>query len=374
MSQVEVAQQVVEENQSVVQSPKKDQILQKIKKLFSDKLSNLGSKVAIFTHSTPDPDAVGSMMGIYWLLNKAYGAECDCFYGGCISHPQNIAMVNLLDPNLRPLEEYDSNNDYKLFITVDSVPSNTATPENNEIKFDLAIDHHKEVPNGGFKGLFYNLKAGSCCATVYNLIKSYNLEFEDENDRDSKIATAMMVGITTDTEHMLSDDATEYEFKAYSDLFKYRNSTALKQIVNYKRPKSWVDAKAVAASKAILNADGIAIVGVGFLNIKQRDLIADVADELMTWANVETAIAFAVVDGDKIEGSVRSNNASIAIPSLCKELGANGNGGGKLGKGAYRYGFGGIKVEEDSSEETRNKMWEFVHNYEVDRVLAIFRK
>ncbi len=195
-------------------------------------------------------------------------------------------------------------------------------------------------------------------------------------DRDCKIATAMMVGITTDTENMLSDDSTEYEFKAYSDLFEYRDSTALKQIVNYKRPKSWVDAKAAASTKAILSDDGIAIVGVGFLNLKQRDLIADVADELMTWANVETSVAFAVIDGNKIEGSVRSNNASIAIPSLCKELGLGsaGGGGGKLGKGGYKYSMGGIEVDEDSSEETRNKMWDFIQTYEVDRVLSIFKK
>lgn len=356
----------------------KDSILINLKELINSKSIKPGDKCAIFTHTTPDPDAIGSMMGISWFLNKMFNIDCYCFYGGCVSHPQNIAMVNLLDPNLKHVDEYDGNANYKFFVAVDCLLSNVCLPKNVSIDFDLIIDHHKNSPSNSYNGIFYNIKAGSCCSTVYNLIKIANLEFEDEVDRDCKIATAMMVGITTDTENMLSDDATEYEFVAYSDLFKYRDSTALKQIVNYKRPKSWVDAKAAASSKAILTDDGIAIVGVGFLNLRQRDLIADVADELMTWANVETSVAFAVIDGNKIEGSVRSNNASIAIPSLCKELGlgnsVNGGGGGKLGKGGYNYSLGGIEVDEDSSEDTRSKMWDFIQNYEVDRVVNIFKK
>jgi nanoRNase/pAp phosphatase (c-di-AMP/oligoRNAs hydrolase) len=351
-----------------------DNFLLKLRELIdSKKITN--KKCAIFTHSTPDPDAIGSMMGISWFLGKLFNLECDCFYGGCVSHPQNIAMVNLLDPNLKHIDEYEED-DYVVFVAVDCLTSNVCVPKNLKIDFDLVIDHHKDHPNNSYKGLFYNIKAGSCCATIYHLINLANLKFKDDIDRDCKIATAMMVGITTDTENMLSDDSTEYEFKAYSDLFEYRDSTALKQIVNYKRPKSWVDAKAAASTKAILSDDGIAIVGVGFLNLKQRDLIADVADELMTWANVETSVAFAVIDGNKIEGSVRSNNASIAIPSLCKELGLGsaGGGGGKLGKGGYKYSMGGIEVDEDSSEETRNKMWDFIQTYEVDRVLSIFKK
>jgi nanoRNase/pAp phosphatase (c-di-AMP/oligoRNAs hydrolase) len=353
-------------------SDRKPTCLDRAYKLCAERLQDAPRRVAIFAHPVPDPDAIGSMMGLSWFMRKAFDVEVDCFYDGVISHPQNVSVVNLLDPELKNMEDFQTQN-YALRMLVDTVPSHAAVGK-NQVDFDLVFDHHKETPNGGFRGIFVNLKAGSCCATIYQFIKSRGLAFDSGNDRDSQIATAMMVGIATDTENLLSDDTTEYEFEAYWKLFPYRDSDALKKIVNYKRPKSWVDAKANASREAVINGEGVGVVGLGFINSRQRDLIADVADEMSTWVNVETAIAFAVVDGDRIEGSVRSTNPSVSVPALCKELGMKcGSGGGKLGKGAYRYGLGGVSVEEDEEEDTRAKMWEFIKTKETRRITKIAR-
>lgn len=340
-------------------------------RLCKDRLGK-GQRAAIFTHPTPDPDAIGSMMGLAWYLRKTFDIDADCFFDGNISHPQNVALVNLLDPDLKSLEDYNSEN-YGMRLLVDTVPSHAAVGVHT-VDFDLVIDHHKETPNGGFRGSFLNIKAGSCCATVYQLLKDRKLLFDSTNDRDCKIATAMMVGIATDTENLLSDDTTEFEFEAYWKLFPFRDSDAIKKIVNYKRPKSWIEAKANASREAVINDDGVGVVGLGFITAGQRDLIADVADEMSTWVNVVTSVAFAVVDGDRIEGSVRSTNPSVSVPTLCKELGMKcGAGGGKLGKGAYRYSVGGVSIEDEDDDETRTKMWEFIRHKEVKRVMRVIR-
>src|SRR5690606_13688664 len=160
-------------------APKKDEkkresCIEKVQNLLADKCRS-GKKVAIFTHPSPDPDAIGSMMGMAWLIKKAYEVEVDCYYDGHVSHPQNQRMCNLLDPELQVVSECDPS-PYAMRICVDTVPAHAACPEGTD--FDLVIDHHKEIPNGGFKGLFLNLKAGSCCATVYQLIKQHALQFE----------------------------------------------------------------------------------------------------------------------------------------------------------------------------------------------------
>ena len=49
-------------------------------------------KVALFTHSCPDPDGISSMMGAEWLLRKM-GVEACMFYAGEVSHPQNGCMA-----------------------------------------------------------------------------------------------------------------------------------------------------------------------------------------------------------------------------------------------------------------------------------------
>lgn len=343
-----------------------------LKKVILDKTKDK-SKVAIFTHASPDPDAIGSMMGMVWFFKKEFGLDSDCFYGGGISHPQNMAMCNLLDPGLRLFEEYKEN-DYGIKVLVDTVPSN-ADVGDSQVEFDIVVDHHKENPGGSFKGLYINLAAGSACGTVFEIIKEFQNSFDSNSDYDTRVATALMVGIITDTENMMSDDTTEYEFDAYWKLFEFRDSISLKQIVKFKRPKAWIDAKAAASATATIDSDGVAVVGMGVIPTKQRDLISDMADEMVQWSSVETSISFALIDGDRIEGSVRTNNASISVPELCKILGGkHGTGGGKLGKGAYKYDLGGLSIEEDDEDNTKIKAWEFINEKETKRIFRSIKK
>jgi nanoRNase/pAp phosphatase (c-di-AMP/oligoRNAs hydrolase) len=373
MSDIEI------EEKSDLPKRNKDSSLSKTVKFLNEKIQSAFTskgiaRVAIFTHPCPDPDAIGSQMGMTFILKKVFEhIEVDCFYDGQVSHPQNQRMCNLLDPELKLCDDVDISS-YDLTICVDTVPSHAYCPEGTV--FDLVIDHHKEVPNGGFKGLFVNLKGGSCCATVYQLMKQYRLNFEEDNDADSKVATALLVGIITDTEHQTSDDTTDLEHEAYRDIFEFRNSAALKQITRYKQPREWVQARACVAQKAHDRiVDGVLIHGIGFISGGNRDLIAAVADEMLSWENVETSVAFAVVDGDRLEGSVRSSNAALSVPTICKELGGQqGEGGGKLGKGGFRYYLDNFKLNDDDDIELKNKMWDFITHKEYKRIFKVIRR
>lgn len=332
---------------------------------FRESLKNI-ERIAIFTHPYPDPDALGSMMGLKWLFSK-FGIPSDLFYSGTISHPQNRSMVNLLDPDLILLDKYADAN-YSLRIAVDCIPENAAIPS-GDFKLDVVIDHHKETPKN-FDGIFINFKAGSACATIYSLIEYLGFEFEET---DSRVATAMMIGITTDTEFLMSDDCSEFEFNAWSKLFPWRDPLLLKQIVNFERPKFWTESKALACSAATVE-DSVGVVGMGLIPSKHRDVIADMADEMVTWEDVNTAIVFALVDGNRIEGSVRTKASSVSVPTLCQDLaGRFGKGGGKLGKGAYRYELAGASIDEDEDEEVRKKAWNLFEDKETKRVFRIIR-
>src|SRR3989344_8962788 len=147
----------MQEEPSPDQPEKKNSSTERLLRFLSDKK---GKRAAIFTHPCPDPDALGSMMGMAFLCTKGFEMDVNCFFDGHISHPQNMAMNNLLDPELKRVEEYDEKN-FDLRILVDTIPSHAALGK-HEVDFDVVIDHHKEAPNGGFKGLYLNLKAGSC--------------------------------------------------------------------------------------------------------------------------------------------------------------------------------------------------------------------
>lgn len=333
-------------------------------------------KGAIFTHANPDPDALGSMMALAWLLERAFGIEVDCFYYGEISHPQNKAMCNLLEPQLRKVEGEYNPAEYQIHILVDTIPANAGVA-GHKVDFDMCIDHHKDLPNGGYNGLVIHMKTGSCCSIIFKLIECFCKDhwFEDESDNDSKVATALIVGIMTDTDNMGSDDSTDLEFDAYKKLFPYRNSNFLKQILNFKWSKFWIDKMAEAVQNAFINDEGYAIVGLGLIPEKDRDLISEIASNMVSWASVETAVAFAVVGGDRLEGSVRSQNTTLQVSEFCKKLGGrHGIGGGKQGKGAYRYSLAGVSIDPDEDENLKRKTWEVLRDKEHDRITRTIKK
>lgn len=341
------------------------------------KLADGPVQAALFTHAHPDPDALGSLMGVQWLLRKVFDIESHLFYHGEISHPQNNALVNLLDPQLRKVNEDYVPEEYNLRILCDTVPKNAGTGE-HKVDFDIVIDHHKDSYVNGYKGLMIHVKTGSCSAIIYQLMAHFCQApnwLDENNDQDVKVATALIAGIYTDTENMMSDDSTELEFRAFQDLFPFRNSTFIKQIVFFKRPKSWVDLKSTACGGAKIDEDGHAIVGLGLVPEKSRDIVADMADEMVSWAGVDMAVCFAVVGGDRIVGSVRSLNPSVSVAELCKTFGGKcGSGGGKMGKGAYQYSLGGMSIDPDEDDDSQQKLWGVFKEKEIKRIMRLLKQ
>jgi nanoRNase/pAp phosphatase (c-di-AMP/oligoRNAs hydrolase) len=344
---------------------------------FFNKVKSVGNvRAAIFTHRCPDPDAMASMMGLTWLLQKCFSIEADLFYAGEVSHPQNGVMLNLLTTDLKRIDEEYQTNVYGLHILVDTIPDNAGINE-KDIKFDIVIDHHREIPYN-FEGVLVHKKIGACSSIIFDMMKHFipkDSWLDEDADHDQKIATALIAGIVTDTEYMMSDDSTEFEFNAFSELFPYRNPSFLKEIVFFKRPKFWIDKKAEGCTQAEITEDGYAIVGLGLIPEKHRDLIADMAEEMVHWTSVETAIAFGVVGGDRIEGSVRSLNPSLTVSDFCKKLaGKYGTGGGKHGKGAYKLPLAGMSIDPDEEEEDIEEVWKSIHKREIKRIMRTIKQ
>ena len=354
----------VEKFRQLIESLRKDKIL----------------RVALLTHPCPDPDAIACMMGMEWLLKKIVGAECTKFYHGEISHPQNGSMVNLLAVDMKRINEEYTATDWDLHILVDTIPEYAGRGKHDNIKFDVVVDHHRDIPNGNFSGLLIHQKTGACASIVYDMMQELVQEdvwLDDGIDNDTKVATALIAGIMTDTHFLLSEDSTEVDRHAFSQLFEYRNPNFLQQIVFFKRRRFWIDCKAKATvdTSSEIDEEGFAIVGLGLIPERERDLISDMADEMVSWANVETAVAFGVVGGDRIEGSVRSLDASLTVSDFCKRLGGrHGTGGGKQGKGAYQLPLAGFSIDGDEDEADAKEAWESIKKRESKRIRRTLRK
>lgn len=342
-------------------------------KFFKEKLALKGEKkVALFSHAAPDPDAIGAMLGMQYLLHHVYGLEADCFYDGEVSHPQNKAAVQLLDSHLLKVDTYNKN-DYCLNVLVDTIPSNAGVGQ-QDIAFDVVIDHHKDLPNGKFDGLLIHHHTGSVCGIVYDMLKQFGICFNDEDEEHVKLATALLVGVITDTDYCLSQDTTQRDFKAQQELFSCRDVDALRKIVRFNRPMSWIKLKGAAINEVELD-DGIAVVGLGVLTDEQRDVIADIASDMLTWGNVQTAIVFALFGGERIEASVRTNDPTIEIHALCAKLGGkHGQGGGKSCKGGYKKYLGCMQLDIDEEDDLKDQMWQVIKRREMNKIFKLIKK
>ena len=78
--------------------------------------------VTFVSHVHPDPDSIGSMMGLAHLIEVCLGIPTRLTRDGLISRAENRAMVDLLDLDLVPIEDAAAV-EGEVFIMVDSQPN-----------------------------------------------------------------------------------------------------------------------------------------------------------------------------------------------------------------------------------------------------------
>src|ERR1700722_1651385 len=78
--------------------------------------------VSFVSHVHPDPDSLGSMMGLAHLVEVGLGKPTRLIRDGLISRAEKKAMVDLLDIELCPIEDADWAAD-EVLVMVDSQPN-----------------------------------------------------------------------------------------------------------------------------------------------------------------------------------------------------------------------------------------------------------
>src|SRR5207302_3085149 len=80
------------------------------------------TSVTFVSHVHPDPDSLGSMLGLAHLVETAFGKPTRLTRDGLISRAENRAMVEMLDIKLEPIEEV-SWHEGEALVMVDSQPN-----------------------------------------------------------------------------------------------------------------------------------------------------------------------------------------------------------------------------------------------------------
>jgi hypothetical protein len=149
-------------------------------------------KVTFVSHVHPDPDSLGSMMGLAYLVDTCLGLPTTLTIDGQICRAENRTMVETLGIELTPIQEIEWSDDNAV-VMVDSQPKTGRHSFNGEVDVWGVIDHHQTPGElAGIPFLDIRRGLGATCSLVSRYLIEQDLEIPQ------RIATALYYGISTE--------------------------------------------------------------------------------------------------------------------------------------------------------------------------------
>jgi nanoRNase/pAp phosphatase (c-di-AMP/oligoRNAs hydrolase) len=328
----------------------------------------------IVLQSFPDPDAISSALA-HQMIAAQYEIECDIAFDGVISHPENVALVELLQLRLHHIGVHDDLRRYQGSVFIDTQGTTSGLTERLEragVPTLAIVDHHEW--QGIISAAFTDIRPETnATATIYTeYLEGGLLHLEHNNPDHERLATALMHGLRSETNGFLR--AARADFQAAVYLAEFVEQETLAAILAHQRSRNTMDVIQSALAARIIR-DNYCLAGVGYLRYKDRDAIPQAADFLLTEENVHTAIVYGlVIEGGRemLVGSLRTKKATFNPDNFLKEaLGGpeagRYYGGGKREAGGFEIAIGFLAGDYDDDfmewkwrlydEQIKRKLW-----------------
>lgn len=320
--------------------------------------------VAILVQPNPDPDCLGAAAAFSLLLQEKFGLKSKTYYLGEVSHPQNKSMVNILNLRLSKGESFNIS-DFAATVVLDTDLKNTGFSTDSFTSANIRIDHHLMDRDNG--GCIEDVRlVGSTCSLVWEWLKAYNISLSNYAD----IATAMVLGIKTDTVDFSSETTSDLDFEAFRDLIPYVDRDRLARLNVYPLPKSLFEHESFALScKKVRNS--VLVSYVGNLVPQKRDEIPIIADRFVRMDGISTAVILGIIENDLI-ASVRSTDSRVSVANLCADVFGEDFSGAKAGSGGARVPLDSMTPVKGMrlSDEAKELMYSELFRHYSDRIFA----
>jgi nanoRNase/pAp phosphatase (c-di-AMP/oligoRNAs hydrolase) len=311
------------------------------KQLFDLLESRRGECHIVAIQDFPDPDAISSAMA-YREIARRFDIRADIVFDGQISHPENLALVNLLEIELRAFSDKLALDRYDAAVFVDNQGATTRlTPRLKQagVPTFAVIDHHD--PADLLDPVFSDVRPVGAAVTLFveYLRSGLFCQLDPTNPQHVQIATALMHGLHSETEGFIRAGRPEYEAAAY--LSRFIDPELLERVLCVQKSRGTMDTIRTALARRVIRA-GLSVAGVGYIRWTDRDAIPQAADFLLTEENVHTAVVYGIVRSDEgremVTGSLRTNNATLGVDAFLKRALGNDPRGNPYGGGRYRAG------------------------------------
>lgn len=302
------------------------------------------TRVTFLSHVHPDPDSLGSMMGLAHLVEVCLGKPTRLTRDGLISRAENRAMVELLDLDLVPIEKI-SWHDGEALVMVDSQPNTGRHNLPAGVPLYAVIDHHDTPGNlDGVPFTDVRRSMGATCSIVASYLMEQELEIPPE------LATGLYYGIETEIGGY-PREASSLDDNVLLKLYPLVEKDLLARIRNARLPQSHFECMVQALQSSFIYDKLI----VSWINdLPQPDLAAEVVDFLVRFEEVDWAVCAGVYK-DNLILSVRSAAPKARAGEMLKQV------VGRLGKaGGHDRRAGGtiplVSTSANAVESVRSEL------------------
>lgn len=284
---------------------------------FLDGLSSFSS-VTFLSHVNPDPDSLGSMMGLSHLVRSRLKKPVRMTRDGLISRAENRAMVDLLKIDLIAVEDVDWK-DTNAVVMVDSQPGTGRHTIDSRIPIYAVIDHHDT--GGNLEGIPYidiRRNVGATCSLVTSYLQEQGVPIP------TRLATALLYGIETELSGY-PREACSIDDRAQVALYPLADKDLMARIRNARLPQRHFECLLRALQSSFIY-DRLIISWIN--ELPQPELAAEVSDFLIRLDAVDWAVTAGVYQ-DQLILSVRAAvEQACAGEMLKKVVGSLGAAGG----------------------------------------------
>jgi nanoRNase/pAp phosphatase (c-di-AMP/oligoRNAs hydrolase) len=300
-----------------------------------------GKRLLICIKGYPDPDNIGSALALQWIVSN-YEIEAKIVYFDEISHHENRALVKKLDLELEQWKLNKIPQGYDFFAVNDAQSPDLPIELPPETKLLCFVDHHKSI--GSIEGRFIDIRedSGSTSAIFAEYLKYSPTQFTGDSYDETKIATALMHGIRSDTDDFVN--ATRIDYKASEYLADFMDKELLSLISRQAISAKTMDLTQVALQHKDIRETYL-FSGVGFVRDEDRDGIGQCADYLLNREGIETVVVYGIVGNSYIDGSLRTKSHTLDPDKWLKDVFGQDRegkwyGGGRKDKGGFQIPLG----------------------------------
>lgn len=266
------------------------------------------ARVTFVSHVQPDPDSLGSMLGLAHLVETQLRKPTRLTRDGLISRAENRAMVEVLNLELAPVESVRwSASD--AVVMVDSQPRTGRHTIPDDLHLYAVLDHH-DTAGDTSKVDFVDVRSdlGATCSLVTRYLNEQAISVPP------RVATALLYGIETELMGY-PREASPLDDSALHFLYPLADKDLIAQIRNARLPHKYFECVLQALQSSFIY-DRLIISWIN--QLPQPELAAEVCDFMMRFEEVDWAVCAGVYQ-DRMVLSARSTLSDAHAGDVLRE-------------------------------------------------------